>query len=216
MKIIYYLSNFILRLNLRIQANWSVEGNINIPKNGPLIIVCNHQSNFDPPLVAASVPKRRTWFLAKSELFNGPKIAKMFLRAYGGFPLHKGKSDLNAYKWALKKLKSGEAIVIFPEGKRNPRGLGKPFLGAARIALKSGAPVLPIAITGTENLISWTTVFRPKGTLNVKIGKIIKYEKNTNKQKTIQDEATYLTELMMSQIAKLLPEEYRGIYRSNH
>ena len=130
--------------------------------------------------------------------------------------MHKGKSNLNAYKWALKKLKSNEAIVIFPEGKRNPRGLGKPFLGAARIALKSGAPVLPIAITGTENLISWTTVFRPKGTLNVKIGEIIKYEKNTNKQKTIQDEATDLTELMMSQIAKLLPEEYRGIYRSNH
>ena len=103
MKIIYYLSNFILRLNLRIQANWNVEGNINVPKNGPLIIVCNHQSNFDPPLVAASVSKRRTWFLAKSELFNGPKIAKMFLRAYGGFPLHKGKSDLSAYKWALKK-----------------------------------------------------------------------------------------------------------------
>ena len=165
MKIIYYLSNFILRLNLRI---------------------------------------------------NGPKIAKMFLRAYGGFPLHKGKSDLSAYKWALKKINSGEAIVIFPEGKRNPKGLGKPYLGAARIALKSGAPILPIAITGTENLISWTTVFKPRGTLNVKIGKIIQYEKSKNNQKTIQDEATNLTELIMSEIAKLLPLEYRGIYRSKN
>ena len=216
MKIIYYLSNFILRLNLRIQSNWNVEGNINVPKSGPLIIVCNHQSNFDPPLVAASVSKRRTWFLAKSELFNGPKIAKMFLRAYGGFPLHKGKSDLSAYKWALKKINSGEAIVIFPEGKRNPKGLGKPYLGAARIALKSGAPILPIAITGTENLISWTTVFKPRGTLNVKIGKIIQYEKSKNNQKTIQDEAANLTELIMSKIAKLLPLEYRGIYRSKN
>ena len=216
MKIIYYLSNFILRLNLRIQSNWNVEGNINVPKSGPLIIVCNHQSNFDPPLVAASVSKRRTWFLAKSELFNGTKIAKMLLRAYGGFPLHKGKSDLSAYKWALKKINSGEAIVIFPEGKRNPKGLGKPYLGAARIALKSGAPILPIAITGTENLISWTTVFKPRGTLNVKIGKIIQYEKSKNNQKTIQDEAANLTELIMSKIAKLLPLEYRGIYRSKN
>jgi len=216
MKIIYHLSNFILRLNLRIQANWNVEGSMNIPKNGPLIIVCNHQSNFDPPLIAASISKRRTWFLAKSELFDGPKIAKMFLKAYGGFPLHKGKSDLNAYKWALKKLNSGEAIVIFPEGKRNPRGLGKPYLGAARISLKSGAPILPISITGTENLINWTTIFRPRGTLNVKIGKIIQYQKNTKNIETIQDEATNLTELIMFKIAKLLPIEYRGVYRSNN
>ena len=215
MKIIYYISNFILRLNLRVQSTWKVEGTRNIPKHGPLIIVCNHQSNFDPPLVAASISKRRAWFLAKSELFNGPQIAKIFLRAYGGFPLHKGKSDVSAYKWALKKLKSGEAIVIFPEGKRNPGGLGKPFLGAARIALKSNAPILPIAITGTENLISWTTVFKPRGTLNVKIGKLIQYDENLKNQQSIQEKSEKLTEFIMNQIANLLPLKYRGIYKSD-
>ena len=102
MELAYPVGNFMLRLVLRAFAQWTVEGKGNVPPWGPLIVVANHQSNLDPPILGASL-SRRIWFLAKDGIFRG-RIVNWFLSSYGAFPLDRSGSDLRAYRWALNKL----------------------------------------------------------------------------------------------------------------
>ena len=101
------------RATLRLFSDWSVHGEENVPPMGPLIVVANHVSNFDPPLVSASFP-RRIWFLAKKELFKGP--GKWFFTAYGAHPVNRSATDPTAYRWALEKLATDQCVMIFPGG----------------------------------------------------------------------------------------------------
>ena len=144
------VGNFLQRITLRLFADYKVVGCENVPPSGPLIIVANHQSNFDPPLLGAIIP-RRIWFLAKDAIFKGP-IAYWFLRSYGAFPLNRDQADIRAFRWVLEQLEQGDAVVIFPEGTRSKGALQKAHPGVVRLALKAQAPLLPVGITGTERL----------------------------------------------------------------
>ena len=148
MGVVYSSATFMMRNALRVFGDWQVEGKECVPPRGPLIVVSNHQSNMDPPVLTASMP-RRVFFMAKRGLFNGP-ILSFLLKAYGAFPLNRDGGDLAAIQWCLKMLDSGSAIGIFPEGTRNPKAMQKGIPGIAMIAIKSGAPILPVGMTGTE------------------------------------------------------------------
>ena len=148
MNLIKPTANFLQGITLKAFANCHIEGQNNVPAFGPLIIVANHQSNFDPALLSATIP-RHTLFLAKKDIFSNP-ISSWLLRLYGAYPLDRSGASIGAYRWALTQLYKGQPIVIFPEGTRNPKGMGKAKLGVSQIALKSQSTLLPVGITGTE------------------------------------------------------------------
>jgi len=112
------------------------------------VMCMNHQSSLDIP-VAVAAAQRPVTFMAKKELFRRPAAARFFLEL-GGFSVERGAFDLRAVEIALAVLDRGEVLAMYPEGTRRP-GVLQPFLpGAAWLALKSGAALLPVAIQGTE------------------------------------------------------------------
>ena len=140
-----------VRVGFRLRAR----GVENLPEGG-FVLAANHTSNFDPwPLGLPLFPRRQLRFMAKSELFN-PLLAPL-LKAGGAFPVRRGEGDVEAIEHAVELVRAGEVVVMFPEGTRRKKGLRKKHearahTGAARIALKAGAPLVPAAISGTDRL----------------------------------------------------------------
>jgi 1-acyl-sn-glycerol-3-phosphate acyltransferase len=194
---------------LSVFADWKVEGRENVPPLGSVIVVANHISNFDPSLMSTSFP-RRIWFLAKKELFKGP--GKWFFPTYGAFPVNRTGSDTAAYRWALDKLAHGQCLMLFPEGTRSPSGgMKKAQPGIVRLAMKSQATIVPIGITGSENMKSALRVFYPTGRLRVNIGRPFSLPSIEGKPSAAVLQS--MTDMIMNRIAILLPEEYQGEYR---
>ena len=122
-----------------------------IPTHCPVILAANHRSFLDPFVVACCL-RRPVYFVAKKELFRN-RFVGWLLNSLGAFPIRRGESDEASVETALALLLRGEAVVIFPEGTRNHAGpLRAPKRGVGRLALQSGAPVVPIAIAGTERV----------------------------------------------------------------
>jgi glycerol-3-phosphate dehydrogenase (NAD(P)+) len=123
-------------------------GREHIPSGG-VILASNHRSFIDPFLIGACIG-RPIYFMAKRELFENPLLG-WFLNCMGAYPVRRGESDEQSVETSLRLLERGEAVVVFPEGTRIPAGsLGKPKRGVGRLALQSGAPVVPIAVAGSE------------------------------------------------------------------
>jgi len=146
------LSLPVVRFLFRLRAT----GLENLPADGGFVLAANHTSNFDPwPLGLPLFPQRWLRFMAKSELYWWP-LGRV-LDAAGAFPVERGKGDLEAIAKAVELVRSGEVVVMFPEGTRQRKGLRKrwearPHTGAARIAQRAGAPLVPAAIKGTDRL----------------------------------------------------------------
>ena len=128
-----------------------VEGFAHVPQRGPFVAVCNHASDFDPPLVSCALG-RPVAYMAKAELFQVPVLATL-IRWYGAFPVRRGTSDRQAIQAALRALAQGWATGIFLPGTRTPDGrITEPKLGAALIAAKAQVPLLPVMIWGTQHI----------------------------------------------------------------
>lgn len=147
-KIIRWIFNFVTYTLIGMK----VYGEEHIPDKGPFIIVCNHASYFDPPLVGTAVRHHLIHFMAKEELFRNP-LMNWFLRYVHTFPVHRGRIDRRAVMESFRVLKQGEVLGIFPEGTSKDQGiLGKFYDGFAGIALKAGVPVLPAAVINSRPL----------------------------------------------------------------
>ncbi len=133
----------------RLLFGMRVTGRQYVPRTGPAIIAPNHKSFWDAFFIAA-VLRRNIRFMGKAELFEGRR-GRLFI-ALGAFPVRRGASDAEAIETARAVLEHGDVLALFPEGTRirDPDVLGTPRRGAARLALESGAPLIPTAITGTE------------------------------------------------------------------
>ena len=208
MELINPAANFLQAIALRMFADWKINGRDNVPPNGPLIIVANHQSYFDSSLLSTSIP-RRVRFLAKDALFRS-SLLSWFFRSYGAYPLSRNRADIGAYRWSISQLARDHAIVLFPEGTRALGGMKKAQSGVALLALRSQAPILPVGITGTEHLGSMLRVFNPTGAIEINIGtpfSLPVIEGNPNREVL-----NSLTDLIMQRVALLLPSEYQGVY----
>jgi 1-acyl-sn-glycerol-3-phosphate acyltransferase len=145
--VIRALASAVLRTWFRVR----VSGAEHIPADGGVIVAPNHK-NFLDPFFIGIVARRHVRFMAKVELFKGP-LAWLFLRL-GAFPIRRGESDTEALDTAAAILQAGGLVVVFPEGTRveEPGALGVPRHGAGRLAIETGVPIIPAAITGTSHL----------------------------------------------------------------
>jgi 1-acyl-sn-glycerol-3-phosphate acyltransferase len=120
-----------------------------VPRSGPVIFAANHRSFLDP-FVIGTLTRRPVYYVAKKELFAHP-VAGWLLSRLGAFPIDRGAGDQQAMETARRILERGDCVVIFPEGTRKrPGPLGQPRRGMGRLALQTGAPVVPVAVLGTE------------------------------------------------------------------
>ena len=208
MELVNPAANILQRVLLRAFAEWRVTGRESVPPHGPLIVVANHQSYVDAPLLSASIP-RRTRFLAKAGLFRWPLVSWLF-RSYGAYPLSRSTADVGAYRWALRQLERDHAVVLFPEGTRTQGGMRKAQAGVARLALRSQAPILPVGITGTERLGSIFRILKPTGAIEVVIG--TPFSLPNIEGRPSREVLDSLTDMIMQRIAAVLPAEYHGVY----
>ncbi len=189
---------------------FEVVGRENAPVEGPLIVASNHLNNGDPPVISLALP-RYPMFMAKREMIGWPILGPAF-RAFGAFPVRRGGADLSAIRAATEIVTEGKMLVMFPEGTRSRTGgLTKGHPGTALIALRTGAPIVPVAVTGTED-ITWPWVFiKPRSIkhITVTLGKPFTLPPVEKIDSAATSEAT---KLIMRKIAELLPAKYRGVY----
>ena len=204
----YYVAQLTLRILFLLLTRWQVKGKENIPGQGPLLVVANHVNLVDPPLVSVSL-SRKAIFMAKEELFRS-RFSSYFVSHFGAFPVHRGKLDRIALRQAERVLADGLALVMFPEATRSKNAQLQPaFPGSALIALRSGVPILPLGITGSERIKGSTWLLkRPRITVN--FGPPFHLPPVNGKLTKI--ELAELSNFIMERIAELLPVEYRGNY----
>ncbi len=158
-----------------------IYGAENVPKSGPLVVVSNHASNFDPLLVSNCV-RRPVAYMAKEELFKIP-VLKQAIELYGAYPVNRGSADRTAIRAALKSLNEGWAVGIFLQGTRTPDGrITDPKRGAALIAAKAKAPLLPVCLWGTQGIEQKGSVTPRPVPVTVRIGKLIDIPSSTDKE----------------------------------
>lgn len=213
----FRITRAILRLLTRVFLGMRIEGADRVPRDGGVLVLGNHLHNADPLLIAIACP-RPVHFMAKRELMTIPVIGRI-IRFGGTFAVDRGRADRTAIRRAEATLKQGIALGMFPEGTRSrSRRIERALPGAGLIALRGDAPIVPVAITGSERLPfngskGGAHANPDPGHKGVRIvfGEPFRLPATIDGNRTTADQAI---ELAMRQVAEMLPEAYRGIYSS--
>jgi 1-acyl-sn-glycerol-3-phosphate acyltransferase len=206
---LYAILRAIVRILFRLLTRTEIRGTENVPAHGPYIVLTNHMSAIDPPLILAAIPGAITVFAAhthRHELFIGE-----LMNAMGAIWVRRGEVDREALNNAIEVLKEGGVIGLAPEGTRSKTGaLIEGKIGAAYLATRAGVPLVPVALAGTEvGLPAVLRLSRPR--ITVTIGPPF-HLPNSNPHAGREQLQEY-TETMMLTLARMLPERYRGVYR---
>ncbi len=204
-RIFYLFSREMVRLSFIALTRVKMIGRNTVPRKGPLIVVANHITFAEPLLLRMLLPRESR--IAAKEGFFRFKFTAAVMTAYGAFPVFQGKIDRESIHKMEAFLAAGLAVGIFPEGTRSHTAELLPALnGAALMAHRTGAPILPVGIWGTEKLKKrWWFFKRPLITIH--FGKIFTLPKEASK--TGRESAT---QVIMEHVAELLPPEFRGAY----
>ena len=206
----YSLLTLLARLLTRafVGPKFHLRGIKSVPRDGSLLIVSNHVGAVDPALIGAWTP-RPVWFMAKAELFVGRWA--WLMRAYHAFPVIRHSPDRSALRRAFALLKEGKAVVLFPEGHRSDRArLLRAEPGAGFIARQSGATLLALAITGSQNVLPRHSRFPRRAEVSMAFGPPFNLPaRNRDGSKMDHQQSA---DFLMTKIAELLPLEYQGEY----
>lgn len=190
----------ILRAAFLFVMDLRVSGLENFPADGAVIVACNHVTNFDVFPMQLSL-HRPVFYMGKAELFKNP-ITDAVFRNMGAFPVNREKKDVWAYNHGLKVLARGQTLGMFPEGTRSRgRGLGVAKTGVARMAIEANAPIVPMAITGSDRFFRHFPR-RTRVTVSL-LPPILPRPDET---------PLALTDRLMFALAAALPSEMRGVY----
>lgn len=185
----YYLVRAICWLLLKIFWRMEIIGIENLPENGGLIIASNHVSYLDPAVLVASL-NRKIYFITKKEVFKNTFV-RFILKNLNAFSVDRENVDIIAFKKAMNILREEKVLGIFPEGTRSSNGeLQELKLGAIKIAMKTGVPILPVGIIGTHQIyprgIKFPILFKHK--ITVKYGTPQYFNKLKSRDKIYQKE----------------------------
>jgi 1-acyl-sn-glycerol-3-phosphate acyltransferase len=171
--LLYHLFKWsVVSPGLHLYFRGRVYGAENVPKTGPLVVVSNHASDFDPPLLSCCVG-RPVAYMAKEELFQVP-VLKQAIALYGAYPVKRGSADRSALRAAMGFLEQNWAAGVFLTGTRTPDGkIADPKLGAAWLAAKAQAPLLPVSLWGTHAIFRKGSATPRSVPLTIRIGEVI-------------------------------------------
>ncbi|WP_293127328.1 1-acyl-sn-glycerol-3-phosphate acyltransferase [Microcoleus sp. bin38.metabat.b11b12b14.051] len=180
--LLYYLFKWsIVSPMLHLYFRGRIYGAENVPAENPFVVVSNHASDFDPPILSSSM-RRPVAFMAKEELFKVP-ILKQAITLYGAYPVKRESADRSAIRSAIQSLENGWATGVFLQGTRTPDGrITDPKLGAALIAAKAKVPLLPVSLWGTHAIASKGSIVPRPVPLTVRIGKLIEPPGSSNRE----------------------------------
>jgi 1-acyl-sn-glycerol-3-phosphate acyltransferase len=208
---------FLGRIFGRVVSRVRLEGAVaDIPREGPVIIAANHASNLDAVVIGSwIIPKlgRRIHWLGKKELFAWPVVG--WAAANGGVhPVDRGAADVEAFRLAKRILDEGQILFVFPEGTRSPDGtLQLARDGVAVLAMRTGAPIVPVAIAGSSRV--WPKgqkLPHPGGHVTIRVGRPFRLADVLPPGTDRRTAKGLSTTLIMERIAALLPRSQRGIY----
>ncbi|MEN9562703.1 MAG: hypothetical protein RIR73_947 [Chloroflexota bacterium] len=192
-------------LTLRIDAPGGLSS---VPEKGPLIVITNHTGQVEVPVFANLLQPRKITGWGKAEAFENPFLKWVF-GAWDIIPVHRGEADLTALKSALRMLEEGRIFGVAPEGTRNKTGILRRGLpGAAILAMKSGAPVVPVVHWGGEMFLKNLKSFK-RTDFHIRVGEPFYVKAEGKVTGEMRQE---MVDEMMYRIAELMPEEYRGEY----
>ncbi len=204
----FFLANWALSRIFRVVLRVQIRGLENVPREGPLVIAISHSSFLDPVLAGVYLP-RPVVPMAKIEAFDYPVLG-LGIRLYGAFPVKRGAVDLSAFKTALQILRNGDALVIAPEGHRSDSGsLQRGREGAIMLSVRTGSPILPVAVWGGKPF--WANLTRLRRTdMWFHVGKpAIPADQNG---KPSREHISAMSDELMMRIAEMMPAELRGYY----
>lgn len=200
----------LLRCLFRALTRLEVRGLEGVPLGGSLLVAFNHLAHLDGPLIVAFIP-REVEGIALSDLYEVP-VTGQLLRLYGTIPVHRDEFDRAVLQRALEVLAEEKALALAPEARMSVTGaLERARHGVAYLALRSSAPVLPVALTGTE-LIPGALTRLQRAPVTLTVGQVYHPPPRTQDPALRRVQVEEVTEAIMLRIAALLPPEYRGEY----
>ena len=189
----------------RLYWRLSIEGQEHIPAEGPFVLAPVHRSNVDFA-IASTVTKRRMRFMGKDSLFKVKPFAA-FISALGAYPVHRGAADREALRKTLQMIEGGEPVVIFPEGTRQSGPeVQTLFEGAAYLATRTGVPIVPVGIGGSEKAMPKGAKFLYPTQVTVVIGPALHPTPPQEGKRTSRRAIHELTEQLHTEIQKLFDQ----------
>ena len=202
------LLNLLLRAAYFLVLRLEIQGAENVPAEGPLVLMINHVDAMDPFIVVGAFPRLVTP-LSKIEVFHIPLIG-FLTRLYGAIPIRRGQIDTQAMRQALQVLDQGEVLLVAPEGTRSPTySLQWGKEGMALMAVRTGAPIIPVAITGAQYAGRYWKQLR-RVPVRIVIGEPFRLDPAD--QPLRRPLLRAMTDEAMYRLAAILPPEYRGVY----